>query len=100
MSILNPELDNLSAKEKHWKEWGISGMPADKIRLAEHTWEAAINSLKILEDNPTPPAEHFSYVYTGMCYSMAANPYSKDRVYVNGELAIYNDKLFIFNKTN
>lgn len=35
------------AKAKHWKRWAIDGMPKDKMRLAEGTWDAA---LKTIED--------------------------------------------------
>lgn len=31
-------------KAQHWREWGINGMPADKIRLADATWEAAFQT--------------------------------------------------------
>lgn len=33
------------AKKEHWRQWAIDGMPADKMRLAEATWEAAVASV-------------------------------------------------------
>lgn len=30
------------AKAEPWRIFGVSGMPADKIRLAEATWDAAV----------------------------------------------------------
>lgn len=34
-----------AAKREHWRQWAIDGMPADKMRLAEATWEAAASAL-------------------------------------------------------
>ena len=31
-------------KAQHWKKWAIDGMPVDKMRLAEATWEAALQT--------------------------------------------------------
>lgn len=45
-------------KEEHWRIWAIDGMPKDKQRLAEATWEAAIETAADLVsemDNPWAP---------------------------------------------
>lgn len=37
-----------AAKREHWRQWAIDGMPADKMRLAEATWEAAASALSAI----------------------------------------------------
>lgn len=37
-------------REEHWRQWGIAGMPKDKIRLAEETWKAATESCAAIKD--------------------------------------------------
>lgn len=41
-----PPAPTETAKQEHWRIWGIAGMPKDKIKLADETWKAAMSASK------------------------------------------------------
>lgn len=54
-----------AAKARFWARWGVTGMPAAKIRLAEAAWEEAVKAAQAQTDSDRPSSKLEAGVATG-----------------------------------